>query len=85
VFIGERPYSAHVMEDFLKKEFGCNKRLGDISRPRLMIMTAVVDKRPVDLHVFRNYISPAELLGEVNFFTAILTMLVRILTLRMLT
>jgi calcium-independent phospholipase A2 len=31
-----------------------------------MIMTAMVDRRPVDLHVFRNYISPCTLLGEVE-------------------
>lgn len=27
-------------------------------------MTALVDRRPVDLHIFRNYISPSVLMGE---------------------
>ncbi|XP_021944663.2 85/88 kDa calcium-independent phospholipase A2 isoform X1 [Folsomia candida] len=64
VFVGERPYSATVMEEFLKQEFGCETTMGSIHRPKVMIMTALVDRRPVDLHIFRNYISPSVLMGE---------------------
>jgi calcium-independent phospholipase A2 len=31
-------------------------------------MTALVDRRPVDLHIFRNYISPCALLGKEESF-----------------
>jgi calcium-independent phospholipase A2 len=34
VFVGERPYSANVMEEFLKKEFGSETRMGSIERPK---------------------------------------------------
>lgn len=27
-------------------------------------MTALIDRRPVDLHIFRNYVSPQALMGE---------------------
>lgn len=85
VFVGERPYSASVMEEFLKTEFGSETIMGTITRPkytkkyinklllfmsnyyhffRVMIMSAIVDQRPVDLHIFRNYLSPAALIGH---------------------
>jgi calcium-independent phospholipase A2 len=64
VFVGERPYSAAVMEEFLKKEFGHQRKMSSISKPRLMIMTALVDRRPIDLHILRNYISPEAMLGQ---------------------
>lgn len=34
VFVGERPYSAIVMEEFLKKEFGADTKMNSIQRPR---------------------------------------------------
>jgi len=32
-----------------------------------MITTAIVDHRPADFHFFRNYLSPATLMGETDF------------------
>lgn len=34
VFVGERPYSATVMEEFLKKEFGASRTMGSIIKPK---------------------------------------------------
>ena len=34
VFVGERPYKANVMEDFLKKEFGNEKKMSSITKPK---------------------------------------------------
>ena len=56
VFSGSRPYSAEPMEEFLKKEFGENTTMQTISHgPKVLITTTLADRKPMQLHLFRNY------------------------------
>lgn len=34
IFTGQRPYSAEVMEEFLKNEFGLEKTMSSIEKPK---------------------------------------------------
>jgi calcium-independent phospholipase A2 len=40
--------------------------MSDIKQPKLMILAVLADRKPVDLHVFRNYQSPQEILDAYN-------------------
>ncbi|XP_046439390.1 85/88 kDa calcium-independent phospholipase A2-like isoform X1 [Daphnia pulex] len=67
VFIGKRPYNADHLEGFLRTEFG-DRTMADITGPKLMVTAVIADTIPADLHIFRNYTSPQDLLSipEVN-------------------
>ncbi|ODM89287.1 85/88 kDa calcium-independent phospholipase A2 [Orchesella cincta] len=69
VFTGDRPYSAATMEEFLKKEFGPDRKMSSFQKPKVMIMTSLANRRPPDLYIFRNYMSPSCLLGDPEEFT----------------
>ncbi|XP_054722893.1 85/88 kDa calcium-independent phospholipase A2-like [Uloborus diversus] len=60
VFVGSRPYDADLLETFLKNELGESTLMGDIRHPNLG------DRKPADLHMFRNYESPLEVLKHVE-------------------
>ncbi|KAF8777128.1 85/88 kDa calcium-independent phospholipase like protein [Argiope bruennichi] len=66
VFVGVRPYDADLLETFLKNELGESTVMGDIEKPRIMITATRGDRKPADLHIFRNYKSPLELLNHVE-------------------
>ncbi|GBN77293.1 85/ calcium-independent phospholipase A2 [Araneus ventricosus] len=66
VFVGVRPYDADLLETFLKKELGESTVMGDIEKPKIMITATRGDRKPADLHIFRNYKSPLELLNHVE-------------------
>ncbi|XP_002119484.2 85/88 kDa calcium-independent phospholipase A2-like [Ciona intestinalis] len=56
VFVGSRPYNSEPMEDFLKKEFGEDTTMESLQHgPRLLITAALADRKPIHLHLFRNY------------------------------
>uniref|UniRef100_H2YF35 phospholipase A2 n=1 Tax=Ciona savignyi TaxID=51511 RepID=H2YF35_CIOSA len=56
VFVGSRPYSSEPMEVFLKKEFGEDTTMEILKDgPKLLITAALADRKPVHLHLFRNY------------------------------
>lgn len=65
-FIGSRPYSSETLESLLKETFGANTYMTDIKNPKLMITAVMADRKPVDLHLFRNYISASDILGIVT-------------------
>lgn len=66
VFLGTRPYESEPLDSFLKKTLGEETRMGDILKPRVMLTATVGDKFPADLHLFRNYKSPDDILGYSN-------------------
>ncbi|XP_071042085.1 85/88 kDa calcium-independent phospholipase A2 [Parasteatoda tepidariorum] len=66
VFVGVRPYDADLLETFLKNELGESTVMGDIEKPRVMVTATRGDRKPADLHIFRNYKSPLELLNHVE-------------------
>nr|CAB3264924.1 85/88 kDa calcium-independent phospholipase A2-like [Phallusia mammillata] len=56
IFSGSRPYKPEPMEEFLKEEFGEDATLSSISDgPHLIITATLADRKPVKLHLFRNY------------------------------
>ncbi|CAH0547476.1 unnamed protein product [Brassicogethes aeneus] len=62
-FVGIRPYSSEALENILKDTFGTETVMSDIRHPKLMITGVLADRKPVELHLFRNYDSPSEILG----------------------
>ncbi|XP_035230665.1 85/88 kDa calcium-independent phospholipase A2-like isoform X2 [Stegodyphus dumicola] len=66
VFVGARPYDADLLESFLKKELGESTVMGDIEKPKIMITATRGDRKPADLHIFRNYKSPMEILNHIE-------------------
>lgn len=62
-FVGVRPYPSETLEKVLKDSFGTETVMTDIKEPKLMITCVLADRKPVDLHLFRNYESPSNILG----------------------
>ncbi|CAI9584738.1 unnamed protein product [Staurois parvus] len=58
VFCGTRPYESAPLEEFLKKEFGEQTKMTDVTHPKVMVTSAMSDRHPAELHLFRNYVPP---------------------------
>lgn len=61
-FVGSRPYNSEGLEKVLKECLGAHTVMADIVKPKIMITGVLADRKPVDLHLFRNYDSPSTLL-----------------------
>ncbi|XP_065659554.1 85/88 kDa calcium-independent phospholipase A2-like isoform X2 [Hydra vulgaris] len=57
-FVGSKPYSTELMDSFLKREFGENKKMNEVEHPKLIIPAVLTDRKPAMLHIFRNYDAP---------------------------
>lgn len=64
VFLGRRPYDEKPLEEILKKEFGEETVMSDIKHVRVVVTGVLADRSPADLHLFRNYVSGEEMLGN---------------------
>lgn len=65
-FIGSRPYASDNLENLLKDTLGSHTVMTDIKNPKVMITGVMADRKPVDLHFFRNYKSASDILGIVT-------------------
>ncbi|CAH2245451.1 jg8709 [Pararge aegeria aegeria] len=65
-FVGMRPYPSEPLEAILKECLGTETVMADIDHPKLMILAVLADRKPVDLHIFRNYQSAQDILNEYN-------------------
>lgn len=65
-FIGNRPYPSENLENVLKEQLGEFTTMADIKHPKIMVTGVMADRKPVDLHLFRNYKSASEILGIVT-------------------
>ncbi|KAL7300685.1 hypothetical protein TKK_0006666 [Trichogramma kaykai] len=63
-FVGSRPYASEPLESALKQTLGEETVMSDIRYPKLMITGVLADRKPVELHLFRNYESPSKILGQ---------------------
>ncbi|XP_066489586.1 85/88 kDa calcium-independent phospholipase A2 isoform X2 [Tiliqua scincoides] len=72
VFRGSRPYASEPLEEFLKKEFGEQTKMTDVSTPKVMITGTLSDRQPAELHLFRNYKRPEAKLGASSYKTTAL-------------
>lgn len=61
-FVGNRPYPSEALENILKETFGTDTVMTDIKQPKVLIAGVLADRKPVDLHLFRNYESPSSIL-----------------------
>ncbi|CAB3247732.1 unnamed protein product [Arctia plantaginis] len=69
-FVGMRPYPSDALENILKECLGTETVMADIKHPKLLILAILADRKPVDLHIFRNYKSAQEILNEHNGTTS---------------
>lgn len=65
-FIGSRPYASDNLENLLKDNLGAFSVMTDIKNPKIMVTGVMADRKPVDLHFFRNYTSASDILGIVT-------------------
>ncbi|KAL9906872.1 calcium-independent phospholipase A2 VIA isoform 1-T1 [Glossina fuscipes fuscipes] len=65
-FVGSRPYPSENFENILKENLGEFAAMAEISHPKVMVTGVMADRRPVDLHLFRNYKCASEILGIVT-------------------
>ncbi|KYM92145.1 85 kDa calcium-independent phospholipase A2, partial [Atta colombica] len=61
-FVGSRPYNSEGLEKVLKECLGAHTVMADIQKPKIMITGVLADRKPVDLHLFRNYEAPSMIL-----------------------
>ncbi|XP_043281433.1 85/88 kDa calcium-independent phospholipase A2 isoform X2 [Venturia canescens] len=61
-FVPSRPYMSENLEKILKNALGTDTTMASIKKPKLMITGVLADRKPVDLHLFRNYQSPSDIL-----------------------
>lgn len=62
-FVGSRPYNSEGLEKVLKECLGAQTVMANIVKPKIMITAVLADRKPVDLHLFRNYESPSTILN----------------------
>nr|XP_029732321.1 85/88 kDa calcium-independent phospholipase A2-like isoform X5 [Aedes albopictus] len=62
-FVGSRPYPSDLLETVLKEQLGEFTVMSDIKHPKLMVTGVMADRKPVDLHLFRNYKCASDILG----------------------
>ncbi|KAK5642233.1 hypothetical protein RI129_008400 [Pyrocoelia pectoralis] len=62
-FAGSRPYPSEALENILKDTFGPDTVMADIKHPKLLITGCLADRKPIELHLFRNYESPSNILN----------------------
>lgn len=65
-FVGSRPYSSDPLEQVLKDNLGEFSVMADMKHPKIMVTGVMADRKPVDLHLFRNYKCASEILGIVT-------------------
>lgn len=65
-FVGSRPYASENLENVLKDTLGMTTVMTDIEYPKIMVTGVMADRKPVDLHLFRNYKSASDILGIVT-------------------
>lgn len=65
-FVGSRPYASENLENFLKDALGEDTVMTDIKHPKIMVTGVMADRKPVDLHLFRNYQCASDILGIVT-------------------
>lgn len=65
-FQGSRPYGNENLENILKDTMGPNSVMTDITNPKIMVTGVMADRKPVDLHFFRNYNSASDILGIIT-------------------
>lgn len=61
VMVGQRPYNSLLLEHVLRNILGPHVRMCDV-RKKLLITATLADRSPIQLHLFRSFPSPSEIL-----------------------
>ena len=62
VFVGKKPYDEKILEQLLRREFG-GRCMADLAGgPKVMVTATAAGTIPPDLHLFRTYTAPQDLL-----------------------
>lgn len=57
------PYDPEPLEGFLREIYGGTRTMKELDKqPRVMLTTVLADRWPSELHLFRNYEGPEEIL-----------------------
>ncbi|CAH0390184.1 unnamed protein product [Bemisia tabaci] len=62
-FRGTRPYDCTPLENLLKSTFGETSVMADLLPFKIMITGVIASEKPLDLHLFRSYTSPSDLIS----------------------
>jgi calcium-independent phospholipase A2 len=62
-FNGSRPYASDPLESVLKENLGEYTVMSEIKHPKIMVSALMADRKPVDLHLFRNYKTASDILN----------------------
>lgn len=62
-FNGSRPYASDPLENVLKENLGEYTVMSEIKHPKIMVSAVMADRKPVDLHFFRNYKTASDILN----------------------
>lgn len=65
-FVGSRPYPSEPLEGVLKENLGEYTVMSEIKHPKIMVTAVMADRKPVDLHLFKNYRSASDILGIIT-------------------
>lgn len=65
-FVGSRPYASEGLENVLKENLGEYTVMSEIKHPKMMVTAVMADRKPVDLHLFKNYKSASDILGIIT-------------------
>lgn len=65
-FVGSRPYPSELLENVLKENLGEYTVMSEIKHPKIMVTAVMADRKPVDLHLFKNYKSASDILGIIT-------------------
>lgn len=65
-FVGNRPYPSELLENVLKENLGEYTVMSEIKHPKIMVTAVMADRKPVDLHLFKNYKSASDILGIIT-------------------
>ncbi|XP_065334315.1 85/88 kDa calcium-independent phospholipase A2 isoform X2 [Cloeon dipterum] len=68
VFRGKRPYNSEPLEKMLQGALGENTVMTDIKNPKIIITGLLADRKPPDMHIFRNYDSALDVLYGSEFY-----------------
>lgn len=62
VFKGKRPYNTEPLEKILQTALGEHTVMTDILHPKIIITGLLADRKPPEMHMFRNYESALDVL-----------------------
>ncbi|KAI1286749.1 85/88 kDa calcium-independent phospholipase A2 [Halotydeus destructor] len=64
ILTGSKPYPSGPIDEFLKSTLGKETKMVDIKDNKLVVTAVLLDRSPSQLHLFRSFESPKDILGQ---------------------